>query len=86
MTSAVSAVYGKVDKLIEDTMEKSQFVKLQIGKSSLIDAIVKKCTWSFDYTEVDSDGYPYSGSVQLSLHQCHIPVLKEIEEEYAKVN
>lgn len=86
LTSAVSAVYGKVDKLIEDTMEKSQFVKLQIGKSSLIDAIVKKCTWSFDYTEVDSDGYPYSGSVQLSLHQCHIPVLKEIEEEYTKVN
>lgn len=82
LTEAVSAVYGKVDKLIEDTMKKSQFVKLQIGKSSLIDAIVKKCTWSFDYTEVDSDGYPYSGSVQLSLHQCHIPVLKEIEEEY----
>lgn len=84
LTDAVSAVYGKVDQLIAKTMEKSQFVKLQIGKSTLIDAIVKKCTWSFDYTEVE-DGYPYAGSVQLSLHQCHVPVLKEIEEEYSKV-
>lgn len=65
VNDAISAIYGVVDQQLQAIKDASTLYKIELGGISFTDLYIGSVKWSFDFGQVDTDGYPYKGTVEL---------------------
>ena len=63
--SAVGEAYSSVDKALGLVKKESQMFQIKIGQLVFSNLYIGNVKWEFDYQQVDSNGYPYKGTVEL---------------------
>ena len=62
---AVGTAYSSVDKALGLVKKESQMFQIKIGQLVFSNLYIGNVKWEFDYQQVDSNGYPYKGTVEL---------------------
>ena len=62
---AVGEAYSSVDKALGLVKKESQMFQIKIGQLVFSNLYIGNVKWEFDYQQVDSNGYPYKGTVEL---------------------
>lgn len=63
--TAVRDAYAAVDNTLEKIRNISQMFEIRIGQLRFTELYIGNVKWEFDYQQVDSNGYPYKGTVEL---------------------
>lgn len=63
--TAVENAYAAVDDTLEKIRNMSQMFEIRIGQLVFSELYIGNVKWEFDYQQVDSNGYPYKGTVEL---------------------
>lgn len=61
----VKDAYAAVDDTLEKIRNMSQMFEIRIGQLKFTELYIGNVKWEFDYQQVDSNGYPYKGTVEL---------------------
>lgn len=61
----VGDAYATVDNTLEKIRNMSQMFEIRIGQLRFTELYIGNVKWEFDYQQVDSNGYPYKGTVEL---------------------
>lgn len=62
---AIEGAYAAVDQTLEKIRNMSQMFEIRIGQLRFTELYIGNVKWEFDYQQVDSNGYPYKGTVEL---------------------
>ena len=62
---AVEGAYIAVDETLDKIRNTSKMFKIKIGQLEFSELYIGNVKWEFDYQQVDSNGYPYKGTVEL---------------------
>lgn len=62
---AVEGAYIAVDQTLDKIRNMSQMFEIRIGQLRFTELYIGNVKWEFDYQQVDSNGYPYKGTVEL---------------------
>ncbi len=62
---AVGEAYSSVDKALGLVKKESRMFQIKIGQLVFSNLYIGNVKWEFDYQQVDSNGYPYKGTVEL---------------------
>lgn len=62
---AVEGAYIAVDQTLDKIRNMSQMFEIRIGQLRFTELYIGNVRWEFDYQQVDSNGYPYKGTVEL---------------------
>lgn len=65
VNKAISSIYGVVDEQLQAIKDASTLYKIELGGISFTDLYIGSVRWSFDFGQVDTNGYPYKGTVEL---------------------
>ena len=65
LMGAIEDAYSTVDEALGIVKNSSQMFEIRIGQLRFTDLYIGNVKWEFDYQQVDSDGYPYKGTVEL---------------------
>ena len=65
LMSAIEDAYSTVDEALGIVKNSSQMFEIRIGQLRFTDLYIGNVKWEFDYQQVDSNGYPYKGTVEL---------------------
>lgn len=63
--TAVGDAYAAVDDTLEKIRNISRMFEIRIGQLVFSELYIGNVKWEFDYQQVDSNGYPYKGTVEL---------------------
>lgn len=63
--TAVEDAYIAVDQTLDSIRNTSQMFEIRIGQLRFTELYIGNVKWEFDYQQVDSNGYPYKGTVEL---------------------
>lgn len=63
--SAVGDAYAAVDDTLGKIRNMSRMFEIRIGQLVFSELYIGNVKWEFDYQQVDSNGYPYKGTVEL---------------------
>ena len=61
----IEDAYSTVDTALGIVKNSSQMFEIRIGQLRFTDLYIGNVKWEFDYQQVDSNGYPYKGTVEL---------------------
>ena len=61
----VGEAYSSVDKALGLVKKESRMFQIKIGQLVFSNLYIGNVKWEFDYQQVDSNGYPYKGTVEL---------------------
>lgn len=62
---AVEGAYIAVDQTLDKIRNMSKMFEIRIGQLRFTELYIGNVKWEFDYQQVDSNGYPYKGTVEL---------------------
>ena len=65
LMGAIEDAYSTVDEALGIVKNISQMFEIRIGQLRFTDLYIGNVKWEFDYQQVDSNGYPYKGTVEL---------------------
>ena len=65
LMEAIEDAYSTVDEALGIVKNSSQMFEIRIGQLRFTDLYIGNVKWEFDYQQVDSNGYPYKGTVEL---------------------
>ena len=65
LMGAIEDAYSTVDEALGIIKNSSQMFEIRIGQLRFTDLYIGNVKWEFDYQQVDSNGYPYKGTVEL---------------------
>ena len=65
LMGAIEDAYSTVDEALGIVKNSSQMFEIRIGQLRFTDLYIGNVKWEFDYQQVDSNGYPYKGTVEL---------------------
>ena len=65
LMGAIEDAYSTVDEALGIVKNSSQMFEIRIGQLKFTDLYIGNVKWEFDYQQVDSNGYPYKGTVEL---------------------
>lgn len=63
--NAVQGAYTAVDNTLDKIRQTSRMFEIRIGQLVFSELYIGNVKWEFDYQQVDSNGYPYKGTVEL---------------------
>lgn len=61
----IESAYSTVDKTLDSIKNISKMFQIRIGQLVFSNLYIGNVRWEFDYQQVDSNGYPYKGTVEL---------------------
>lgn len=62
---AIKGAYTVVDNTLDKIRQTSRMFEIRIGQLVFSELYIGNVKWEFDYQQVDSNGYPYKGTVEL---------------------
>lgn len=65
LMSDIEDAYSTVDTALDIVKNSSHMFEIRIGQLRFTDLYIGNVKWEFDYQQVDSEGYPYKGTVEL---------------------
>ena len=65
LMDAIEKAYSTVDKTLGIVKNSSKMFQIKIGQLVFSNLYIGNVRWEFDYQQVDSNGYPYKGTVEL---------------------
>ena len=65
LMDAIEKAYSTVDETLGIVKNSSKMFKIKIGQLVFSNLYIGNVRWEFDYQQVDSNGYPYKGTVEL---------------------
>jgi hypothetical protein len=63
--AALEGAYAAVDNTLDKIRQTSRMFEIRIGQLVFSELYIGNVKWEFDYQQVDSNGYPYKGTVEL---------------------
>lgn len=65
LMGAIEGAYSTVDTALDYVKSASQMFQIRIGQLVFSNLYIGNVKWEFDYQQVDQNGYPYKGTVEL---------------------